>query len=314
MRSRERILLSNVDETQSSLDANISEELLKLQSVYSHCQALFKNLSAFSGNAGIISNITSTLAEVNCREKSDFKPLIFYSDFEEMKSKADTYGYLDGDFVKRDDFYVSGDSVVQRECADQAMSASNTNHGTSYCLEKSSSEGSDIEETFQVINLIDNMHCNDLEDYAMVEEGGAENCQQLKKKLDEVYERESKVSKKCVNTEELHKMNVKKFFPEKEWKHLLELNKRLDEFKSSTSKINDLKERYTFNKEKLHVLQKDADNWLFNKNFRKDVTRKEKNDKNTNAAVNIVSPADLIQKSFQSYQVKGDTKYWLTSN
>lgn len=64
MRARERILLSNADEAHASFDANISEELLKLQSVYSYCEALFKNLSAFSGKAGIISNITSTLAEV----------------------------------------------------------------------------------------------------------------------------------------------------------------------------------------------------------------------------------------------------------
>lgn len=153
-------------------------------------------------------------------------------------------------------------------------------------------------------------------------EEGEENSQQLKKKLDEeVYERESKVAKTDVNAEKSYKIDTKgiNFNPDEEWKHIEELNKKMAEFnrqftdRATASKINDLKEWCSFKKEKLHVLQ-EANNLLFNKNSQCDVPRKEKNVKNINAAVNIVSPADLIQRSFQSYQVKGDIKYWLASN
>lgn len=63
-RMRERSICCEVDDVYFSQDANISEELSKLQSVYAHCQALFNHIEDFKDKSDILRNIDTILSEI----------------------------------------------------------------------------------------------------------------------------------------------------------------------------------------------------------------------------------------------------------
>ena len=63
-RARERGICSDVDEAYFSEDANLSDELSKLQSVYAHCQAVLNHIEDFKEKSDILRNIDIILSEI----------------------------------------------------------------------------------------------------------------------------------------------------------------------------------------------------------------------------------------------------------
>lgn len=109
------------------------------------------------------------------------------------------------------------------------------------------------------------------------------------------------------------------FNPEEEWKHIFEMNKKIASWHGVTSKetINDPKEeeKSCDNKCKPYrflQLKEANNNWLHNsKNC--NLRIEETSDKITKE-MNLMSPAEIIQKSFKSYLAKDNIQNWLSAH
>lgn len=108
------------------------------------------------------------------------------------------------------------------------------------------------------------------------------------------------------------------FNPDDEWKHILEMNKKLASWHEVTSKetVTDPKEKekscdksykpYKF------LLSKEANNWLYSSKKR-NLGIEETSGKITKE-INLMSPAEIIQKSFKPYLAKDNIQNWLSTH
>lgn len=106
------------------------------------------------------------------------------------------------------------------------------------------------------------------------------------------------------------------FNPEEEWKHILEMNKKIATWHGVTSKetVNDAKEKLCDkNCKPYRFLQlKEVNNWLYNsKNCNLGI---EETSGKITKEMNLTSPAEIIQKSFKSYLAKDNIQNWLSAH
>lgn len=342
LRVRERSLCSDVDDAYMSQDVYISEELTRLQSVYSSCQAFVNNLENFKEKSDILKTVYAILSEVNFCEKPDAKVLEFISDFETMKKKANNYGYLEGEFVKKDDFVLIVEekkhndlsNINYKQAYDKAeildASCLPSGNGAVESMRKYTSYNAPDCGDFQIIDLMDNMHCHDTDDdFLMAEDMNVNNTLQASK---ECSGSSSKILSKFItnshntseNSNEVHE-NSKGFDPEEEWKQISELNKKIASFHEMTTKLSeDSHHKKTvdcsISATKLHhknceeerLFIKEVDDWL-NRLKPKVTVVREKTIEKFSADSNYASPAELIKKSFKPYFANDNIQNWLSS-